>query len=431
MPHQPLSQASAHRRFRAAEQSGIKRRLLGALVSVAVLGGSVATVVALTGATNSPSRTPDDGIGAPASASSSTASTSSSVHGRDLSFGLSFGDTLTWMTDGQRSEAMNDAKELGVRWLRVDLSWRNIQPDSADQYAWDRFDRVVDAARAHGLDVLPTLSYTPRWAADPNCASTSQTCPPADNRQFAEFARRAAERYAPKGVHTWEIWNEPNIKPFWKTGPDAKRYAALLAATAPAIRSVDQHAYLLLGGLAAVDTIPSRQYVSHKTFLAELGRLGALKQVDAISYHPYSAPLLPSTGTPTGTRFQDIDRTKDNLVAILARYGRPGMPIWLTETGAPTWGQGKAADSEEAQGTTHVTPRLQAEYAKDLVTASAAIPSVDVVFWFSYRDVEPETPNSRSSRHYGLTYYDGRRKPAFAAFEQAIRSYQKKQGEQD
>ncbi|MFD5536426.1 cellulase family glycosylhydrolase [Streptomyces sp. NPDC127079] len=403
----------------------MRRRLLGALVAVAVLGAALAAVVVLNGV-DSPSRTPGDGIGVVASAPGSAASASGGTRGRDLRFGLSFGDTLTWMTDAELAKAMDDAVELGVRWLRVDLSWRNIQPDSPSQYVWERFDRVVEAARVHGLDVLPTLSYTPRWAADPNCASTSQTCPPADNGRFAEFARQAAERYAPKGVRTWEIWNEPNIKPFWQTGPDAERYTALLTATAHAIRSVDPDAYLLLGGLAAVDTIPSRQYVSHKTFLAELGRLGALKQVDAVSYHPYTYPLLPSTETATGTRFQDIDRTKDNLVAILTRYGERNMPIWLTETGAPTWSQGKAADTESARGTSHVTPRLQAEIAGDTVTAAAAIPSVAVVFWFSYQDGGPETPTSRKSQHYGLEYYDGRRKPAFDALEQAIRAYRER-----
>ncbi|MFF3378654.1 cellulase family glycosylhydrolase [Streptomyces sp. NPDC002680] len=375
----------------------------------------------------SPSRTPDAGIGASASVPGPAASASEGTRDQGLGFGLSFGDTLTWMTDAERAKALDDAVELGVRWLRVDLSWRNIQPDSPSQYAWERFDRVVDSARARGLDVLPTLSYTPRWAADPSCANTSQACPPADDGQFAEFARQAAERYAPKGVHTWEIWNEPNIKPFWKTGPDAARYTALLTATAPAIRSVDPDAYLLLGGLAAVDTQPSKQYVSHQTFLAELGRLGALKQVDAISYHPYTYPLLPSTKTATGTRFEEIDRTKDNLVAVLARYGERGMPIWLTETGAPTWSRGRAADNESARDTAHVTPALQARIARDTVTASAAIPSVKVVFWFSYQDGEPETSSSRKSQHYGLTYYDGRRKPAFDALEQAIRAYREKQ----
>ncbi|MFF5964048.1 cellulase family glycosylhydrolase [Streptomyces collinus] len=423
-PH-PIRPSSPYRRFLGAPESGIRRRLLSALVSVLVLGSSVAAVVGLTGAGSAP-RTPDDGIRAQPPVSGSAAPASAGARDRDLGFGLSFGDTLMWMTDGELSRAMEDARELGVRRLRVDLSWRNIQPDSPDQYLWGRFDRVVDAALAHRLDLVPTLSYTPRWAAAADCTSTSQTCPPADNARFAEFARQAAERYAAKGVHTWEIWNEPNIKPFWQTGPDAERYAALLTATAPAMRSADPDAYLLLGGLAAVDTIPSRQYVSHKTFLAELGRRGALRQVDAVSYHPYTYPLLPSAETVTGTRFEDIDRTPESLVSILKRYDEPSMPIWLTETGAPTWSQGKAADSEEARGTDHVTPRLQAEIAADTVAASAAIPSVEVMFWFAYRDSEPQSPTSRKSRHYGLLYEDGRRKPSFEALESAIRAYEER-----
>ncbi|MFI9819968.1 cellulase family glycosylhydrolase [Streptomyces sp. NPDC052013] len=393
-------------------------------MSLAVLGGSVAAVIALTGA-GSPSRTPDEGVGARASGADSSAG----ARTRDLRFGLSFGDTLTWMTDQELTRAMDDAEELGVRWLRVDLSWRNIQPDNPGQYLWERFDRVVDAARDRDFEVLPTLSYTPRWAAGPDCGSTSQTCPPADSGQFSGFARLAAERYAPKGVHTWEIWNEPNISHFWKPGPDAKRYARLLAETADAIRGTDPDAYLVLGGLAAVETIPSQRYVSHKTYLDALGQLGSLEHVDAISYHPYTYPLLPSMETATGTTYQDIDQSHDSLVAILKKYGKPDMPVWLTETGAPTWSTGRAADRPEDHKAAHVTPRLQAEIATDTVAAAAAKPSVDVLFWFSYKDVEPQTAQSRKAKHYGLTYYDGRRKPAFDAYRQAIDGYQKEHGQ--
>ncbi|MFJ8634583.1 cellulase family glycosylhydrolase [Streptomyces sp. NPDC093568] len=405
----------------------MQRRLLGAVVSLGVLGASVAAVVALSGA-GTQSRIPEEGVGAPASASGATASPGKGASDRELRFGLSMGDRLTWMTDAELTKALDDAEELGVGWLRVDLSWRNIQPDTSTQYLWERFDRVVDAADAHGLEVLPTISYTPRWAADPNCGSGSQACPPADNARFAEFARQAAERYAPKGVHSWEIWNEPNILPFWKTGPDAERYAAMLAATAPAMRSADPEAFLLFGGLAAVETQPSRGYVSHKTFLSEVARLGALKYVDAVSYHPYTYPLLPSTETATGTRYEDIDRTHDSLVATLKKYGEPGMPVWITETGAPTWSTGRAADSPEAQDTQHVTPRLQAEIAADTVPASAAIPSVDVVFWYAYQDGAPEAAATKKSQHYGLTYYDGTRKPAFEALRKAIAAYREDHG---
>lgn len=399
----------------------MRHRLAGALVAFVVIGASMAAVAALTGRV-APSRAQNSGAGASQS-SGVSARDDGRPRARELRFGLSYGDTLTWMPDAGLDRAMADARELGVGWLRVDLSWKNIQPDSPTQYLWHRFDRVVDAARARGLEVLPTVSYTPRWARDPVCVDTNQSCPPADHARFAAFARLAAARYAPRGVHTWEIWNEPNIESFWKSGPDAGRYTALLTAAARAIRTVDSRAYLLLGGLAAVDTIPAKRYVSHTTFLAELAEAGALEQVDAVSYHPYTYPLLPSAETATGTRFEDIARSRESLVATLERYGEPGMPLWLTETGAPTWSPGTAADRDDARGTTHVTPRLQAEIAADTVRASAAIPSVEAVFWYSYQDAGPEGSDRRKSRHYGLTYHDGTRKPAFGAFRDAVRGY--------
>lgn len=420
MSHHPIQPVTPGPHSGRAERTGgVRHRLIGAVFAAVVIASSLAAVIAMT---DVPTRSPGVGVGSSAADAPTTADTRPRI--RPLGFGLSYGDALTWMPDEQLDRAMADARELGVTWLRVDLSWKNIQPDAPYQYLWERFDRVVDAADSHGLRLVPTLSYTPRWARDPVCAHTNQSCPPADNARFAEFSRLAAVRYAPRGVHTWEIWNEPNIKSFWKSGPDATRYTALLTATAKAVRSVDSDAYLLLGGLAAVDTIPSKQYVSHKTFLAELGRAGALRQVDALSYHPYTYPLLPSTETATGTRFQDIDRSPDNLVSTLKRYGKPDMPIWLTETGAPTWSPGTAADSQDARGTTHVTPRLQAEIAADTVTTSAAIPSVAVVCWYSYQDAGPEGSDSRKSRHYGLTYHDGTRKPAFDAYKEAIRAYE-------
>ncbi|MYV38523.1 hypothetical protein GT030_06485 [Streptomyces sp. SID1328] len=172
-------------------------------MAVAVLAGSVTVAVVLTGSEPS-TRRPDSGVGA-RTPESGAPSAPARTAGRKWGFGLSFGDSLTWMTDAERARAMADAEELGVHWLRVDLSWRNIQPDSPDQYLWERFAPVVDAARAHGLEVLPTLSYTPRWAADPRCAGVGPARPPANSDRFAEFARQAAERYSPKGVHTWEI----------------------------------------------------------------------------------------------------------------------------------------------------------------------------------------------------------------------------------
>ena len=106
---------------------------------------------------------------------------------------------------------------LGVTSIRLDLAWDDIQPDSPTSYDWTNFDRIVQAANARGITLLPTLAYTPAWARPAGC---SDKCPPTDPAQFEAFVSAAVQRYAPQGIHTWEIWNEPNTSGFFQPAPD-------------------------------------------------------------------------------------------------------------------------------------------------------------------------------------------------------------------
>ncbi|GAA4852796.1 hypothetical protein GCM10023235_32460 [Kitasatospora terrestris] len=346
--------------------------------------------------------------------------------GNRLRLGLAYGDTLTWKSDHALASALDDATALGTKWIRVDLSWNNIQPDNPKNFNWQRFDRVLKAAQQRGLEVLPTISYTPKWARKSNCPGDDPSCAPAKPEDFANFAKDAAKRYAPMGVHTWEIWNEPNI-PFWAPKPDAAAYTNLLKLTTKAMRAADPKAYLLMGGLAAVGTDPAKGFVSHTEFLDQVSKLGANKLVDAIAYHPYTYPHLPSAKTDFGTAFEQISSSKDNLVAVLDKYGTPDLPIWLTETGAATNGPGAAADANTIpDGATHVTEDFQAAIAADTVPAAAANKHVGAVFWFAHQDTGTAKDKQRRSMFYGLRRYDGTAKPAFNALRDAIAAYQRK-----
>ncbi|WP_198035145.1 cellulase family glycosylhydrolase [Streptacidiphilus rugosus] len=398
-----------------SEQSPRRQRLVVALVALLVT--ATATVAGVRAASPPKSGTPHTTWAAP-QAPPPTA-------GR-LAFGVSYGDTLLFDNDHNLAQGLDDAVALGVRWIRLDLSWEDIQPDTPTGYQWNRFDRVVNAARARGLNLLPTIAYTPSWARSSGCRA-GQSCPPANPETFADFAAQAVERYSPKGITTWEIWNEPNIKPFWEPKPDPAAYTRLLAVTTKAIRHVNPRAYLLMGGLAAVGTDKSTGYVSQTAFLAAVSELGANKMVDAISYHPYTYPYLPTDDTTFGTAFQRISTyTSDNLVAILEKYGTPREPVWITETGAPTNGPGAAADGKTIPpNATDVTEAFQAQIATASVTAAANNPHVAAMFWFADRDSGTAADRAFRSKFYGLRHNNGTAKPAFAALQSAIAEYER------
>ena len=331
-----------------------------------------------------------------------------------LQIGVSYGGRAIYLDDVQLAKSFDRAVALGARWVRTDLSWFTVEPQQG-VYDWSGFDRVVAAAQARGLRVLPNLWGTPEWARRDSC-STKLACPPADMNTFADFAAAAAARYAGK-VTTWQVWNEPNIYIFW-TGPSPKGYARMLSLTADKIRAVQPDAKIVFGALAALPV--QRGVIEERTFLRAVCDEGVCDKMDVLSYHPYTYPDLPSRPTKADAPWSRIADSDDNMVKILDSYGLTDVPIWITEFGAPTGGNGRASDGSiplEAGVVDHVTEKRQAEIAFDSVATAVVTPRVKMLVW--YTDVD--LPNlSGKQAHYGLRRANGTAKPAWRQLQQAI-----------
>ncbi len=92
--------------------------------------------------------------------------------------------------DPRLEDAVRVMKKYGVRYLRTGLSWADsFRPNAT---AW--FDRMMQALEP--FEVSLTLCFTPAHLG----LEEHHTSPPKDNRQFADFAAWAVERYAPMHV---------------------------------------------------------------------------------------------------------------------------------------------------------------------------------------------------------------------------------------
>lgn len=90
--------------------------------------------------------------------------------------------------DPRLDDAVRWMRELRVRHVRTGLSWADsFRPNAM---AW--FDRMMKALDP--FQVSLTLCFTPAHLG----IEEHHTSPPRDNRQFAEFAAWATERYAPQ-----------------------------------------------------------------------------------------------------------------------------------------------------------------------------------------------------------------------------------------
>ena len=332
-------------------------------------------------------------------------------------YGVSYGERLSWMDQATLDATLDDAVALGVKWIRVDMAWKSIERDYRGDWHWSAMDRVVTAAKARGLGILPILAYTPPWAKRDGC--TAFGCPPANSADFVNFAKTAVARYKDR-INVWEVWNEPNLSGFWKD-PSIPGYAELLKRTAPAIHAVDPQATVMFGGIAALE-LTDTWVIPPREFLDGVCDLGACVDVDAVSFHPYTFPFLASTVTPWESPWAKIDKTPVSMRSVMNEHGMRDDPIWITEYGAPTEGPGEVNGdglvANVTSATDHVTEAWQAVIADNVVRTAAQNSNVHALFWYTNQDISWQTGAERA---FGLRRVDGTKKPAWAAFGAAVK----------
>jgi polysaccharide biosynthesis protein PslG len=383
----------------------------GALVLLAVAGGAYIWLT-----TPSPAASPTR-LDTKTAANSPKPPTPVTVQSNGRNYGLALGDTLPFLTPEQLNSELDNIARLGVNWIRIDMAWPDIQPQSSSQYDWGPMDRVVAAASARHIHILGILDYSPVWARVAGCTST-QKCAPANDAQYATFAAAVVKRYTPHNVHSWEIWNEPNMEGSWQPAPDPAAYTRLLQAAYPAIKHADPEATVVTGGLGPLDN--SKLSIPQLTFLQAIYADGAKPYFDAVGYHPYSYPALPSY-TISWNSWSTLAALPTSVRSIMATYNDSTKPVWITEYGAPTNGPGNLATLQNPNlnnSPDRVDEALQAQMLTEAVGQYKATDWLGNFFWYSYRDLGTATDTSEN--FYGLLRYDGSHKPAYDAYRVAI-----------
>ncbi|MBA3788853.1 cellulase family glycosylhydrolase [Patescibacteria group bacterium] len=334
----------------------------------------------------------------------------------NYNYGVAMGDLLPGLSATDLNTTLNDLASLHVGWIRLDMAWNDIQPVNSTTYNWTNMDRVVAAANAHQIQLLPILDYTPKWARSSACAGTPK-CQPADPTAFATFAKVAATRYAPQGIVAWEIWNEPNSNGFWKPSPDPAAYTTLLKYTYTAIKSVEPSSIIISGGLSPAITKGGR--ISPMDFLKGMYANGAKGYFDAFGFHPYTYPVLP-TYYQSWNAWSQMSQTNPSLQSIMVTNGDSDKKIWFTEFGSPTGGPGKVATSatNPESGADHVTESVQAQILQSAIQQHKTYTWAGPFFLYSYKD--QGTSSDTVENFFGLLRFDGTPKPSYSLFSQLI-----------
>jgi len=332
-------------------------------------------------------------------------------------YGIAAGSSLTELNDEDLDKHMAGIADSGASWVRLDFNWSIIQPDNASDYNWTQLDKIVAAAEKYHLYTLGILAYTPEWARASECKD-SDKCPPADNKQFADFAAATAHRYKAHGLHFWEVWNEPNNPQFWQPGASPAAYAKLLQQTATALRKEDQKVYIITAGLSPQATTDTSY--SPIAFLTAFYKTAAKDSFDAVADHPYTFPLSPKASADHA--WNQMASAKSSLRQIMVANGDKDKKLWITEFGAPTGGPGPVATVSKPNLSQHpyvVDEALQSNILKDAIALYTSYDWTGPFFYYSYQDAG-DTPDTNEN-FFGLIRFDGSKKPAYQVFQNATR----------
>jgi hypothetical protein len=380
---------------RADTQDTHRARLL--LAALAVLSTFVLLATPLASA--QPYSSPEDMVDRALAATEADPAPPPSAVSR---FGVAAGGNMHNLGAGELGRELDTYRAGGARWIRIDINWQLIQRNGPDTFDWGSFDRVVQAAEARGLSVLGGILYTPAWARP---AGTDDTYPPSDLSTYARFAAAVAAHYAPMGVHTWEIWNEPNAG-FWKPAPDPERYARMLELAYPAIKAADPSALVVSAGLSPYGARgdASATAMNPLTFLERMYAAGVNGSFDALGWHPYN---FTGIFFHPASAWSQVAETKPSARSIMVANGDGDKQIWGTEFGAPT---GNAGDA--------VSEAAQAQLVTQGYAKWKTLPFAGPLFWFSFRDAGRNLGDRE--QNFGLLHFDFTPKPSFAAYQTAV-----------
>jgi xylan 1,4-beta-xylosidase len=199
---------------------------------------------------------------------------------------------------------------------RIFPDW-NADPSDPASYNFGPTDRAILSSVRAGEEIEFNLGRS-----DLRCAGIeANNVPPPDPDKYAAVAQHVARHYNDGwadgyrlGIRYWEIWNEPDLVPFWAGTRD--QYYALYAATARALKRL--HRWMKVGGPALTT---NNDLTGYRESLLSFIRANDLP-LDFWSIHHYS----DFTNDPL-----DFNRLADAARDLLDRYGFRRAAIHLTE----------------------------------------------------------------------------------------------------
>ena len=285
----------------------------------------------------------------------------------------------------------------GIKWNYVTFQWLMVEPTKGN-FAWEKYDGIVDEFHRAGINILGNLMDPPRWASriprgfkpvTEGINAGLATFPPDDLEAWGKFVYETVNRYKDR-VRVWEIWNEPWPDCRFFFGGTVQDYVDLLKTAYEQAKKADSGC-LIVG-------IGTEENNMRLVFEA-----GGYPYMDIASIHPF----------PTGTSMPEVGGRPENIRKSqkhLKRFGREKQKdLWSTSAGWPT----NITDMSIKDNCPGIPVDLQGKYLpRAFVLGMAA--GLKKEFWYCFRNFGGNPRNFECNQ--GIVFDDLTPKPSFVAY---------------
>ena len=135
-------------------------------------------------------------------------------------------------------------------------------------FEWGPTDALVGAFASHGIRSCPVRVGSPALGGRRHSLAPPLDGPE-DVQAWQDFLEAAVARYGPRRhllghglppalrrrtrrrypIHSWQVWNEPNLSEVLRARPSPEQYARLLDVSHDAIKRKDPNARIVLAGM--------------------------------------------------------------------------------------------------------------------------------------------------------------------------------------
>jgi hypothetical protein len=289
------------------------------------------------------------------------------------------------------------ARALHAGVVRASTPWSVLEPHGPGQISPSALaftDRLVSDASAAGIRVIMIVDSTPCWATTAPASllrgctgarnSSANAWPPRDPSTYAAFVAYLAGRYGTQ-LAAIEIWNEPDqSNQLYFAGPEKpQRYAAIVRAAYPAIKSANPQVPVIAGSLVG----------SSGAFLRALYAAGIKGYYDGLAVHFYNL-VLGSVRAIHEVQLANGD----------------SKPLWLDEFGWSSCYPRHRIQEEQAC----VSTAVQASNVANVFRSLSHTPYLAAAVLYNLQNSGQE--------EFGVLTARGEHKPAFSALARVLAS---------